>query len=191
MQTKFIPIILLAFTFAACQSDEGDSVTEQAPSDDPMQEQFQQQQPPTSDIEVSDDELMKFVEVSSIAQEVQMESQTEMVGIVEDEGLDVDTYNQIAEAQESGQSDEELDVSAEDRENFDRATEAIAEIGQEMEGKMASAIEEEGMEMERFMEINMALQQDQNLQQRIQQMMMGEQQQQQQGEMPPTENEGF
>lgn len=189
MQSKFIPVILLAFTFGACQSDQGDPVTEQAPSDDPMQEQFQQQQPPSLELEVSDDELMKFVEVSSVAQEVQMESQTEMVGVVEDEGLDVDTYNQIAEAQQSGQSDEELDVSAEDQEKFERATEAIAEIGQEMEGKMAAAIEEEGMEMERFMEINMALQQDQNLQQRIQQMMMGEQQQQ--GEMPPTENEGF
>lgn len=186
MQTKFIPVILLVFAFGACQSDEGDPVTEQAPSDDPMQEQFPQQQPASPEIEVSDDELMKFVEVSSVAQEVQMESQTEMVGVVEDEGLDVDTYNQIAEAQQSGQSDEELDVSAEDQEKFDRATEAIAEIGQEMEGKMATAIEEEGMEMARFMEINMALQQDQNLQQRIQQLMMEAQPQAQ-----PADPEGF
>jgi hypothetical protein len=101
-----------------------------------------------------------------------------MLAIVEEEGLDVQTYNVIAEARFNDQSDDEIDVSAEDLEKFDTASEKVEEIQQQVEGEMAESIEAEGMTMNRFMEINIALQQDQELQQRVQQMMMQNMQQQ-------------
>lgn len=167
---KYLLVPILAFSMLACQSDQGEPVTEQAPTDDPMQEQFQQQQP-AAEIEVSDDELKKFLDASSVVQQIQMESQQEMVAIVEEEGLAVETFNQIAQARQTGQPDDDINVTSEDLDKFDQASETITEMEQDLESKLMSAIEDEGMEPERFMAINMALQQDPSLQQRIQEMM--------------------
>jgi hypothetical protein len=183
---KYIAAPLLAISLIACQSDQGDPMTQQAPQDQqsPMDEQFQQQQ--TAAADVTDEELEQFIQVSSAVQGVQMEAQMQMVAIVEDEGLDVDVYNQIAEVRFTGQDESGLNVSSEDMEKFERAAEAISEIELEVESEMTEAIEAEGMERERFMEINMALQQDPALQQRIQEKMMEHQLDQQDG-MPEPE----
>ncbi len=174
MFLKYLFVPALALTFMACQADQGDPMAQQEGQDaPPMDQQFQPGQ--SAEIDVSDDELRQFVEVSSVAQEVQMEGQMEMVAIVEDEGLDVQTYNQIAEARYMGHSDDELEVSSEQIERYEAAYEKVSEIEVELEQKMADAINEEGMDMDRFMELNMALQQDPALQQRVQQMMMDEQ----------------
>lgn len=102
-----------------------------------------------------------------------------MLAIVDEEGLDVQTYNVIAEARFNEQSDDQIDVSAEDLEKFEKASEKVEVVQKEVEGEMVKAIEAEGMDMDRFMEINMAMQQDEELQQRVQQMMMQGMQQQQ------------
>jgi hypothetical protein len=190
MTFKYLSVIALALSMLACQSEQseqGEAMTDQAPQDQQgeMQGQFNQQAAPQ--VEVTDEELEEFVNVSTVAQEIQMEAQTDMITVVEDEGLDVETYNVIAEARYNGQSDEELDVSADDLEKFESASDRIGEMEQELDEKMTEAIEEEGMDMERFMELNMALQQDPELQQRVQQMMMDSQMNQQQQENP----EGF
>jgi len=167
---KYFLVPMLAFSLLACQSDQSEPVTEQAPTQDPMQEQFQQQQP-SAETDVSDDELKVFLDASSTVQQIQMESQQEMVAIVEEEGLAVATFNQIAQARQTGQPDDDINVSSEDLEKFDKASETINVLEQDMESKLMSAIEDEGMEPDRFMAINMALQQDPSLQQRIQEMM--------------------
>ncbi len=153
----------------------------------PAEAQFQQPpQDAAPQIEVSDEELQVFVDASMNAQSVQAESQQEMVAIVDEEGIDVQTYNEIMQARQMGQSEEELDVSREDLENFESAYEKIEEVEQKMEQDLTEAIEEEGMEMERFQEINMAIQQDPELQQRVQQMIQQEQMQQQ-----PQQPQGY
>lgn len=155
----------------------------------PAQAQFEmpeQEAPPQ--IEVSDEELELFIDASMNAQSVQAESQQEMISIVDEEGIEVNTYNQIIQAQQTGQSMEDIDVSAEDIEKFERANEQIQEIEEQMERQLTEAIEEEGMEMERFQEINMAIQQDPSLQQRVQQMIQETQMQQQQ---QPQQPEGY
>lgn len=174
---KYILSVALALTMLACGADQETQESEQNAPEQQTQQQFQPGQS-AADIEVSDEELEKFTEVSMVAQEIQRSSQQEMLAIVEEEGLDVQTYNVIAEARFNDQSDDEIDVSAEDLEKFDTASEKVEEIQQQVEGEMAESIEAEGMTMNRFMEINIALQQDQELQQRVQQMMMQNMQQQ-------------
>jgi len=154
-----------------------------------MQDQLQQGEEPAMEVDVSDEELQEFVEVSTVAQEIQMGAQNEMVAIVEEEGLDVETYNLIAEARFNEQSDEDLNVSQEDIEKFESASEAVSELEQKLDEEMTEAIEAEGMDMERFMELNMALQQDPELQQRVQEMMMDSQAEQQQQQPGTPENQ--
>ncbi|MDG5766792.1 DUF4168 domain-containing protein [Balneolales bacterium ANBcel1] len=143
----------------------------------PAQAQFEQPQPEAPQIEVSDDELEAFVDASMNAQTVQAQSQQEMVEVVNEEGIDVQTYNNIMRAEQMGESPEELDVSAEDMAKFESAFEQIQVIEEEMNVQLEAAVEQEGIDMDRFQEINMAVQQDPELQQRVQQMIQEEQMQ--------------
>lgn len=149
-----------------------------------VQAQFEQapQQPDVS-TDVADEELQVFVDASMKAQQIQTESQMEMIGIVEDEGLEVETYNEILQGMQMGQSPDELDVASSDVEKFENASEQIGEIEQEMEQKLITAIEDEGMGLERYQEIFTAIQADPELQQKMQQMIQ-EAQMQQGGQQP-------
>ncbi len=143
------------------------------------QAQFEQPQQPAQDIpEVSDQELQVFVDASIKAQQIQTEAQMEMIGIVEDEGLDVETYNEIMQGMQMGQSPEDLEVSSDQIERFEKASEMIGEIEQEMEGELISAIEDEGMNLDRYEQIFTAIQTDPELQQKMQQMIQNAQMQQ-------------
>ncbi len=143
------------------------------------QAQFQQppQQPEETTV-VSDEELQVFVDASMKAQEIQTEAQMEMIGIVEEEGLDVETYNEILQGMQMGQSPDELDVESDTVEKFEKASELIGEIEQEMEGKLISAIEDEGLNLERYQQIFTAIQTSPELQQKMQQMIQETQMQQ-------------
>ncbi len=148
------------------------------------QAQFEQPPQQPQDVpEVSDDELQVFVDASMKAQQIQTESQMEMIGIVEDKGLNVETYNEIIQGMQMGQSPEEMDVSAEDVERFEEASELIGEIEQQMETELIAAIEEEGMPLDRYQEVFVAIQQDQELQQKMQRMIQ-EMQMQEGGQQP-------
>jgi hypothetical protein len=166
---KYLSVLIIALTFLACQSDPPqEPAQQQQPMDGQMQGQMQQ---PDINTEVSDDELDQFLDASAKAQQVQMGFQQQMISIVEDEGIEVETYIQIAEGLQMGQNEEDLNVSEEDMEKFNRASSSIEEVGQEMDSQLETAIEEEGMSIERFQEINMAVQQDPGLQQRLQEKM--------------------
>lgn len=179
---KLLTAIVFAFAFMACQGDNSqDQSMQQDPmQQDPMQQENpMQQEEPTAQTEVSDEELETFLDVSSELQEIQMGSQQEMIAVVEDAGLSVEKYNTISEAEQMGQSTDELeDVSEEDLENYIEASTQIAEMEEELEPEFEQIITENGMDMDRFQEINMALQQDPALQQRIQEMMQSNMQQQ-------------
>lgn len=165
---KYLPIIFISLTLVACQSETS---SDQPSSDNSMNQQMPGNMQPQTDIEVSDEELDQFLEVSMMAREVQMGYQQEMMTAIEDEELALEIYNQIAQAVQMGQSPDEIDVSTENMEKYERANVVIEEIGTEMQEEIADSIEAAGMDMERFQALNQAIQQDPALQQRIQQKM--------------------
>lgn len=184
---KYLSITILALSFIACQSgsDNPQEEMQQSPQQQPSQQgQFQQQQAP--DVDVSDEELDTFTDAIVAAQEVQMEFQQEMVAMIEEEGMDVETFNKIAQANEMGQSTDELDVSEEDMQNFENVSGKIQEAQTGVNEEVTAAVEDAGMEMARFQEINRAIQQDTALQQRIRERMM--QMQSQQPQQQPGQN---
>ncbi|MFW6347253.1 MAG: DUF4168 domain-containing protein [Cyclonatronaceae bacterium] len=146
-----------------------------------MPPNMQQEMP---DIEVSDDEMRNFVEVTMDAQEVQNEAQGEMIELVEESGMSVDRFNEILSGMQEGNSQEDMDVDDEEMENFDSVIEELEVIQQGVEEKITTKIEENDMEVERFQEINMALQMSPELQEKYQSIaeeMMGSQQGMMQG----------
>ncbi|MFH5833699.1 DUF4168 domain-containing protein [Halalkalibaculum sp. DA3122] len=124
-----------------------------------------QQQAP--EVDLSDEEVGTFADAIMNAQQIQMKAQQQMVGIIKEEGLDVETYQQIAKSTQMGESPEESGASQEDIEKFESASEAMQEAQKEIQNQIASAVEETGMEMQRFQEINRAVQQDPELQKQI------------------------
>ncbi len=120
--------------------------------------------------EVTDQELRVFIDASLKAQQIQTEAQMEMISIVEDEGLDVATYNRILEGMRMEQSAEEMDVTDSQLEKFSAASDQIEEIEEKMEERLITAIEDEGMKLERYQMVFTAIQMNPELQQKMQQM---------------------
>lgn len=130
------------------------------------------------DIDVSDDELEQFVEAFMAASQIQQEAQMEMMEAIEDEGMSVEKYNEIVEGQQMGQQQEDMEeVSEEDMELFESLQEMLEVIQAEVEDDIIEAIEDTGMDMERFQEIEMAARTDEEIQQKLQQLIQEQQQQ--------------
>lgn len=176
---KYLSSLVLVLALIGCQSDTDESA-EQAPQQQPEQSQQQQsqqqpddqmgqmqQQQSAPDIDVSDDEADTFVDAAMDAQEVQMEAQEKMVGVIEDEGLDVETYQKIAQSTQMGQSSEDSDISDEQMEKYESVSESLQEVQGEIQDEVASVVEDAGMEMQRFQEISQAAQQDPELRKTI------------------------
>ena len=170
---KYLSIVILTVGLMGCQGDDSSKQTQNQNQQQQQDQQMPQQQNPMGqapqqapDIEVSDEEAETFVDAAMNVQEIQMQNQETMVGIIEDEGLDVETFRKIAQALQSGQSTE--DVSESDMDKFESANEAIRESQGEVQQKIPAAIKDAGMEVERFQKISMAAQQDPELSKLIQ-----------------------
>ncbi len=175
---KYLTALLLGISLISCQNDSPEDTAQEQPGQmqQPAPNQMQQSPP---DIDVSDDEIGLFADAVMNVQEVQMGSQQDMMKIIQDEGLDVETYNQVAQGLQTGQSADELDVTEEEMEKFNNASEEIEGMQQDMQDEIETAIEDAGMEMARFEEINRAVEQDPELQQKVRAELQSEQMQQQ------------
>ncbi len=185
---KYVSSIILAIALIGCQNDSPEEAPQQ-PQQSQQQQPSQQQDPlgqmqesaPTVDL--SDEEANTFADAAMAAQQIQMKAQQKMVGLIEDEGLDIETYQKIAQSQQMAQGAQGAeteaadDISEADMEKFESATQAIQEAQAGIQEDVATTIEEKGMEMGRFQEISRAAQQDPELQQQLRQVMqekMGE-----------------
>lgn len=106
----------------------------------------------------------------------QQEGEQKMVKAIEEEGLQAGRFNEIMTARQTndstnaGASDEEL-------QKVDAATEKIVGIQQEVEQKMTTVIEEEGMKPQEFQEILLAYQQSPKVREKVNTMIQKKQQQ--------------
>lgn len=162
---KYLSTIVLAVALLGCGNDTPEQSPEQPSQQQPDQLGQMNQEAP--DVDVSDEEAATFADAAMEAQQIQMQAQQKMVGIIEDEGLDVRTYQTIAQStQQGGQVPDSISES--DMEKYQNATESLKEVQGEIEQEITNAVENAGMEMERFQEISRAAQQDPELQKQIQ-----------------------
>lgn len=135
------------FTLASASTTLAQQPVQQAPAQtQALKEDFQEE------------ELDCFLNASSKINEIQMEAQGEMMKIVEDEGLSVEKFNAIAQAQQVPDSSA-TQSDPKEVEAFQKAAEKITGMQQTVEGKMVEAVEAEGLEVETYMQIAQAYQQ--------------------------------
>ncbi len=159
LKSKKIASFLFIFAVVASAS-----VFAQTPQQMPPQQQGQE-----VDVDVSDDELSKFANAYQGITVVNQEAQQKMVKVVEDNGFDIQRFNEIHQA--SLDPNQEVEVSEEEEAKHKEVVDEIEGMQGEFQKDMEDIIEKEGLEIERYEELAMALQSSQELQQRLQAMM--------------------
>ena len=115
---------------------------------------------------VSDSELASFAEVFKEVQEISQESQNKMVKAIQDEGLDLQRYNAIARAQQSG--NKELEVSGDEIEKIKAINSKLIEIESETKKTLEKKVSANNLTLERYQEIMGLVQNDEKLQIKLQ-----------------------
>jgi uncharacterized protein (DUF885 family) len=129
--------------------------------------QVPQQLPRQQTTDVSDSEIeqfaLAFVEIQNIEQKIQ----PEMVQIVEKEGIEVQRFNEIMNAQQD--PNQEVDAGEDELKKFAAANREIEDIQNRAQREMMGKIDEAGLTVERYQEIMTAVRNDPELQQKLQQ----------------------
>jgi len=116
--------------------------------------------------DVSDVELAQFADAYVNLQVENQKIEQEMITLIEDEGFDVERFNQIHEANTDPTKD--YGVTEEEKKKHAGVMSKIQEMQPEMEKKAIKGIEDTGLTFEKYQALAMAIQQDQQLQQRLQ-----------------------
>ncbi|PRD47439.1 hypothetical protein C5745_08935 [Sphingobacterium haloxyli] len=103
------------------------------------------------------DELISFIKASSKVEAIQMGVQESMANAVKEEGLTVEKFNTMAQAQENSEEGIQNE-SAEDQKMFNTAFEKIMKIQDDVGGDIQEAIKEEGIDIQVFEQIMYAYQ---------------------------------
>lgn len=116
--------------------------------------------------EVSDSELGQFADAYVKVQKQNQEAQKEMMVIIEDEGLEVERFTEIQEAQMD--PNKESDANADEMKKHASAVAKMQEIQPELEKKAVDQIESSGISLERYQSLAAVIQKEDALQQRLQ-----------------------
>lgn len=120
--------------------------------------------------DVSDTELAQFADAYINVQMQNQEAQQEMVTIIENEGLDVETFSAIQQA--SMDPEQKADATADEMKKHANATAKIEKLQPQLEKKAIDGIESTGITLERYESLASVIQRDQGLQQRLQTILM-------------------
>lgn len=122
-------------------------------------------------IDVSDAELGKFADAFKQVQVISQQAQVQMAKTVEDEGLDVERFNEIHKA--SIDPNAETDTTPEELEKHKAIIAGLDTMQKDFEQNITKIIENQDISVERYQQVAMALQTDADLQQRLQKMLQG------------------
>lgn len=126
-------------------------------------------QQPAQPTEVSDAELVQFASVFIKIQSIDQQLQQKMVAAVQNEGIEVQKFNEILNAEQN--ANQEVDATEEELEKFAAAHKAVEQIQNLAQQDMQKVITDNKLTVPRYQEIMMAVQSDPELQQKLQKLM--------------------
>jgi hypothetical protein len=118
---------------------------------------------------VSDSELQLFVKAYNGIQEISQKAQEEMVVAVQNEGMEVERYNEILNSTRNPETSVEL--NSDEELVFNAASEKVEKIQIQAQQDMQEKIIAVGLDLARYQEIAAALQTDEALNQRFQELL--------------------
>lgn len=133
-------------------------------------QQMPQQGQQEVDIDVSDKEMERFVKVSDELQVVQQDAQEKMMNAIEENGLDVQRYSEIEQANRSGQ---EVDMTDKEKAAYDKTSEVVQAEQMKIQEEAQKLLEKHDFKEQRYMKISQALRSDQELMQKYREIKEG------------------
>lgn len=121
--------------------------------------------------EVSGEELNQFASALQQVQTVNQQAQGVMIKTIEEEGLEVQRYNEIQQAEQD--PNQETNATDEELKQYEVATTEIEKIQIQTQQVMQEKIVEVGLTINRYQEIAAIVQNDPELQQKIQEYLQG------------------
>lgn len=115
----------------------------------------------------TDREINDFANAYRSIQTIKQDAEADMVEAVEAEGLSVEQFNTIVDNQLDTEGATLTETSKEEEAQFEAAVDSIIAIRQSAELEMQSAIENEGISVEKFNQIIDQASQDEALKQQI------------------------
>lgn len=109
----------------------------------------------------SSEELENFVEVVK----VQQEKEVEMMQAIQNEGLEIEEFNEILQVKQN--PDAAGDIPQEEEEKFAKASEQVIKLQQEMQTEVMQAINETGLGVQTYQAIVSAYQTNPEIQKEI------------------------
>lgn len=132
---------------------------------------FVQAQDNASNIDVKDSELEEFANVYQQLMQRNQEIQQELIGMIEDEGLSIEKYQELREADLNPEATPE-EASQADLDKKEKIDGKIKELEPKIQKEQTELIEKSALGSDRYNEIAMALQSDQSLQQKVQEILI-------------------
>lgn len=101
--------------------------------------------------DVSDEELKQFVSIYKKVQEKNKEAQQEMAKAVQDEGITIQRYQEIAQA--SKNPNKEVEITKEEKTKMKAIKASFTEIQNSFKTKITGVIEDGGMSPSRYQQV--------------------------------------
>ncbi|MFO7934671.1 MAG: DUF4168 domain-containing protein [Bacteroidales bacterium] len=114
---------------------------------------------------VSEEEMKQFAASIQQVEIINQQAQQKMVSAVEKEGIEVERYNEMQQADMD--PDREIDATGEEMEKYNQATEALAIIQARTQEEMQDKITQEGLTVARYQEIATIISNDPEMQQKL------------------------
>jgi hypothetical protein len=154
------------------EGDKNQATEQQSDQQQAMPGQLGQQ----GDIEVSDEEIQKFVEAAKQVQSISMGVRQDMNKAVQDEDMGAQRFNEIQRSQQTQQGN--ANATDAEMEQYQKIMEKIQNLQSSAQGDMEKAIKDAGLTVERYQSIAQAAQQDTTLMKQIQEEMQSSMQMQ-------------
>lgn len=116
-------------------------------------------------VEVTDAELNKIASAFQDIQKVNMEAQEKVMETVKDNGFEVDRFNEMYQA--SASPEKSVDATDDEKQRFGKLISELQQMQVGFTDQIEEIISNEGMSIERYQAIAMALQTDSELQGRL------------------------
>lgn len=139
-----------------------DGVAQQAPPEPAPSQSV------VSSSDISDEELLSFVEASDAIRPIQLQVQEDIQGAIEDHGFTMERFQEVIMVFQNPEMDVEEFLTGDEEEALDKMEPVLMELEMNARDSMIDEISSNGLEVERYQQIFMALQQDPDLMERIQ-----------------------
>ncbi|ERN41525.1 hypothetical protein KR51_00018860 [Rubidibacter lacunae KORDI 51-2] len=124
--------------------------------------------------DISDEELQQFANALEQVFQIRSASRDRAVATVRATGMEPERYDEILRAQRESDGAENAGATEAELEQFEDASKDLLAIVRETQDEMQEAVEQEGLDIERYEEIGLAVQNDSELQERIRDLLGGE-----------------